>query len=54
METAEEMANGALENSEAQIAVSVTGIAGPDGGYTAKTCRASLYRFWHQRRRHTG
>lgn len=36
MKTAEEMANGALENSEAQIAVSVTGIAGPDGGSPQK------------------
>jgi len=36
METATEMADGALENSEAQISVSVTGIAGPDGGTPQK------------------
>ena len=31
-----EMALGALEHSHAQIALSVTGIAGPDGGSAAK------------------
>src|ERR1700679_3010785 len=31
-ETARAMAEGALANSRAEVAVSVTGIAGPDGG----------------------
>jgi len=31
-EVAKEMAEGALKNSHAQIAVAITGIAGPDGG----------------------
>lgn len=35
-ETAGEMANGALNTSEADIAVAVTGIAGPTGGSTEK------------------
>jgi nicotinamide-nucleotide amidase len=35
-ETAEAMAKGALENSEANLAVSITGIAGPSGGSDEK------------------
>jgi nicotinamide-nucleotide amidase len=35
-EVAKEMALGALENSNAQIAVSVTGVAGPGGGSDEK------------------
>jgi nicotinamide-nucleotide amidase len=31
-ETAAEMCRGALRNSNAQVALSTTGIAGPDGG----------------------
>ena len=33
---AKEMAEGALQNSHAQVALSTTGIAGPDGGSVAK------------------
>lgn len=35
-QTAHEMATGALKNSRAQIAASITGIAGPDGGTLEK------------------
>lgn len=35
-QTAEAMAKGALENSQAAIAVAITGIAGPEGGCAEK------------------
>ena len=35
-ETAMEMASGALQNSVADFAISITGVAGPDGGSTEK------------------
>lgn len=35
-QTALEMAHGALTNSHAHVAASITGIAGPDGGTTEK------------------
>ena len=36
IQTAEEMAKGALDNSQAKISIAVTGIAGPDGGTPQK------------------
>ncbi len=36
MRTAEEMAKGALDHSEAKVSIAVTGIAGPDGGTPQK------------------
>jgi nicotinamide-nucleotide amidase len=45
METAVEMAQGALHNSHAQISVAVTGIAGPDGGSEEKPV-GTVYFAW--------
>lgn len=44
-QTAIEMADGALKNSHAQIALAVTGIAGPDGGEQYKPV-GTVYFAW--------
>ncbi|MDO9161070.1 MAG: CinA family protein [Methylococcaceae bacterium] len=44
-ETALEMVTGALANSEADCAIAVTGIAGPDGGSTEKPV-GTVYIAW--------
>lgn len=36
LETAKEMAEGVLQHSKASVSISITGIAGPDGGTTEK------------------
>jgi nicotinamide-nucleotide amidase len=35
-EVAQEMSNGAIKNSQAQISIAITGIAGPEGGSAEK------------------
>jgi len=44
-ETAEEMVEGALNNSNADLAISVTGIAGPAGGTSQKPA-GTVYIAW--------
>lgn len=47
-ETAFEMVNGALSHSDANIAVSVTGIAGPTGGSKEKPVGTVCFGFAHK------
>lgn len=44
-ETAEAMAIGALNNSNAQISVAITGVAGPDGGKEEKPVGTVFFGF---------
>ena len=47
-EVASEMALGALKESHAQIALSITGIAGPSGGSTEKPVGTVFFAIAHQ------
>ncbi|MDR2880408.1 MAG: CinA family protein [Azoarcus sp.] len=47
-ETALEMADGAIAHSHADVAIAITGIAGPDGGSTAKPV-GMVWLAWQQR-----
>ena len=59
--TARAMAQGALKNSAATMAVSITGIAGPGGGSETKpvglvhfACATKRGRQWHERQQFAG
>ena len=47
-ETARDMALGALDHSRAQVAVSVSGIAGPDGGTPEKPVATVCFAWAHR------
>lgn len=48
LEIAQEMLNGVLANSEAEFAIAVTGIAGPDGGTLEKPV-GTVYVGWQSK-----
>lgn len=47
-ETAREMASGALANSQADLSIAITGIAGPDGGSKEKPI-GTVWLAWNKR-----